>query len=61
MLEKDIVFTIRQPGVMSAVVVSPDYRGERKVKVENKGNDNYQFQVRKEDCQTFSDVIIKLK
>jgi hypothetical protein len=61
MLDKDIIFTIRQPGIQSATVVSPDYQGGRSVKIENKGNDTYQFLVKKEDCRTFSDVIIKLK
>ncbi|MCC7299488.1 MAG: beta-galactosidase trimerization domain-containing protein [Verrucomicrobia bacterium] len=61
MLDKDITFTINQPGVVSAVAVSPDYQGERSVEIENKGNGVYQFRVHKEDCKTFADVIIKLK
>ncbi|OGV51531.1 MAG: hypothetical protein A2017_01810 [Lentisphaerae bacterium GWF2_44_16] len=60
-LERDIVFDIRPGGnVSSAVIVSPDYKGERPVKLEKLDNGYLKVTVKKEDLQAYSIVYLEL-
>ena len=60
-LLKDIVFDIRTGGdVSSAVIASPDYKGDRLVTIEKLNNGYFRVSVKKEDVQSYSIVYLNL-
>ena len=60
-LTEDMVFDIRAHGVTSAIIVSPDYAGERPVIMERRNNGYLRVTVRKEDLKAYGIVYLKTR